>query len=151
MDKYDYGTGIAQYFKEMFSKKLLGKANTEATKKAIKRTVQAQLDAISNGGIDESSVHCEQDSEDPTKMNITVKMNVPTRRMRDLVVMDPKKEETHSWKEHYKKGSAKCSRCGMSRVRMNSKEIDDSYADDFITLADYNYSCDEMSVKDIIE
>jgi hypothetical protein len=98
--------------------------------------------------VNEPDISVEQNTNDPTLININIKM---AHRSRNLVVIDPAKEQTHDWAEGYKKGVYKCTKCGMNKERMNSKEVDDSIASDYLTVADYNYTCDEMSVKDIIE
>jgi len=144
MCKNDYGSGIAEYLRKAFRNNLFNN-NIEEVKEKIK----SQLKIISNGGIDESKIQIEQDPNDPTTININLNMNVPVRRFHNYVVLDPAKDRTHTWAGSYKQGLYKCSTCGMHKLLVNSKDVDDSIVGSHITVADY--TCDEMSIKDIIE
>jgi len=147
--KPTYGTNLYKYIQEYIYKSFLGKQINNTITNHIQDAVEIKLRSF---GIflEQPAVRVRSDPYDPTKFDIKVNLNIPWASAEKLVVMDPLNDVTHTWICGPKRGHFRCTKCHISKIRMDSIGIESANDSDII-LAQYDLSCDEVVIKDIIE
>ncbi len=146
MYNFKYGTKLSEFVTDIVEKSTSKFIGLPADLNQVKNQIATQLNVISNGGINSSDIEVNVDPKGPTKFNIDIKINYENTKAK--VAIDPEKEKTHDWFAYYKEGVSYCKKCGMNRLKMNIRGVNRITE---ISLADYNLSCTEMDIKDVIE
>lgn len=81
--------------------------------------------------------------------NLSIPKNNPLSNNTKMVFLNLEKDSTHNWKEHhYKKNNYVCIECNLKKIHIDTFT---NINDQPLVMADYDLSCDEMIIKDIIE
>lgn len=144
-----FGSNFYKYVQDQISHSANAFINMEVDENLIqniKNKIETQFHSLKCLG--QFTVNVKKDEYDPTIIRINTEITEidASWNTTDLVVMNPSNDATHSWiSVPGRTGIFCCSRCKISKIEINNIEYSE------LILAQYDLSCDEGIVKDIIE
>lgn len=147
-----YGTNLYKYIEKQTRETVnsfLGEKNTPTLHRRIQEAVNVKLRNF-EGFMKWPPIDITRNPHDPSGFHVKLKFNVPWEYAGDMVVMNPVNNVTHSWTHAgVMRGYLCCTRCHIHKLVIAETDIEFGLCSN--TIAQYDLSCDECIVKDIIE